>query len=221
MVSAEHLYTNRITVSAPWAHSGLLEIACELKVSNDLQLMRLAASEKLASKIQQRKDPAEDLKQMTHYRDTDDSLIEEGVTQAVADVLQGGVIILPSRYTFKGAAGDLDGLVAGRYKDQQVVVLAEAKHNRKLIGRRPWMSTFKPTSTGKSCRHLWLRSLKKVTVQVMKQCRCMICWQAQSCWALAAPNLSEETVSKHFADVHGGWFYEVNTSGRFVAKPPS
>lgn len=131
MVSAEHLYTNRITVSAPWAHSGLLEIACELKVSNDLQLMRLAASEKLASKIQQRKDPAEDLKQMTHYRDTDDSLIEEGVTQAVADVLQGGVIILSSRYTFKGAAGDLDGLVAGRYKDQQVVVLAEAKHNMK------------------------------------------------------------------------------------------
>ena len=127
---AEQLYGNRVSVSAPWANPcNISELARELKVSNDTQQKQLAASQKQIAQLQQRTDPTEQLKQMKHYRDTVDQLVEECVTQAVAEELQDAEVILPTHYTFKGAAGGLDGLVAGVHQGQAVVVLVEAMHN--------------------------------------------------------------------------------------------
>ena len=79
--------------------------------------------------MEAKKDPTEQLRQMKGYRDTDDLLIEEGVVHAVAELLEDGEVIIPSRYTYQSTAGDLDGLVVGQWEGRMVVVLVEAKHN--------------------------------------------------------------------------------------------
>eukprot|EP00195_Chlamydomonas_chlamydogama_P003805 CAMPEP_0202919708 /NCGR_PEP_ID=MMETSP1392-20130828/76475_1 /ASSEMBLY_ACC=CAM_ASM_000868 /TAXON_ID=225041 /ORGANISM="Chlamydomonas chlamydogama, Strain SAG 11-48b" /LENGTH=335 /DNA_ID=CAMNT_0049613165 /DNA_START=219 /DNA_END=1226 /DNA_ORIENTATION=- len=80
-------------------------------------------------KIQEAKDPAEQLRQMKQYKDTDDMLVEQCVTSAVAAQLTDPVIIKAMRYAYEGAVADLDGLVVGQFNDEEVVVLCEAKHN--------------------------------------------------------------------------------------------
>jgi len=80
-------------------------------------------------KIQEAKDPAEQLRQMKQYKDTDDMLVEQCVTSAVAAQLTDPVIIKAMRYVYEGAVADLDGLVVGQFNDEEVVVLCEAKHN--------------------------------------------------------------------------------------------
>ena len=64
----------------------------------------------------------------TLYTLMDDRLIE-GVTNAVKAVLTDGDIVVSNRYEYQGAAGDLGGMVVGRWRDEDVVVLVEAKHD--------------------------------------------------------------------------------------------
>lgn len=117
----------RATLASPWASSTML--AGQLKDLIAAQRKQLGVAEKRLAKLEIRKDPTEQLRQMKNYRDTDDRLIEEGVTLAVADFLQQPSVILLSRYEYQGQQGDLDGLVQGIYKEEEVIVFIQAKHN--------------------------------------------------------------------------------------------
>ena len=119
--------SERATVASPWVSSTTL--ARQLKDLTMIQQRQLAVAEKRLAKVETRKDPTEQLRQMKSCRDSDDRLIEEGVTLAVAECLQSASVILPSRYEYEGHQGDLDGLVEGTYKGEEVVVFIEAKHN--------------------------------------------------------------------------------------------
>ena len=114
----EDLLARRVYVSTPWQDS----IVARLDQANRINSQRLALLEK-------RNDPEEQLRQMKVYRGTDDQLIEECVTNAVAAALDDSTVIISSRYNYKGFMGDLDGLVIGRCRDQEVVVLVESKHS--------------------------------------------------------------------------------------------
>ena len=59
-----------------------------------------------------------------------------GVTLAVAEYLQDGSVILPSRYEYAEQPGDLDGLVQGIHNGSEVVVFVEAKHNMDSCWRK-------------------------------------------------------------------------------------
>lgn len=61
--------------------------------------------------------------------ETDHYLVEECVSSAVASALIDGYVIHPSKYEYKFANGDLDGLVIGSWGGKEVVVLCKAKHN--------------------------------------------------------------------------------------------
>lgn len=128
----------RATLDSPWASSASL-LASQL---NDLiavqpkqlgvaeaQLAKLEACKDATEQLRQIKSYCEQLRRMESYGDTDDRLIEEGVTLAVAGFLQQSSVILFSRYEFQGQQGDLDGLVWGVYKGEEVIVFIEAKHN--------------------------------------------------------------------------------------------
>jgi hypothetical protein len=104
-------------------------VANRLEASNRTQLKQLAATERRLAMMELRKDPTVELGQMKSYRDTDDRLIEEFVSQAVAAVLEDATIVHSTRYEYMGWAGDLDGMVTGTFEGKAVVVFIEAKHN--------------------------------------------------------------------------------------------
>ncbi len=87
--------------------------------------------QRLDSHIQQTERRLQRLEQrkLKQYKATDDLLLEEAVTSAVEVALEDGEAVVPCRYEFQGAGGDLDGMVVGRWQGDEVVVLCEAKHN--------------------------------------------------------------------------------------------
>eukprot|EP00955_Chlamydomonas_euryale_P076905 362819-Chlamydomonas_euryale.AAC.3 len=140
----QHVYNERVFVNLPW-ESGTMALSkklsentlelqksnSELQKSNSILQKMLGATEKRLRVVEllERKDPAEELAQMRAYNDTDAHLVEECVSNAVAAVLDDAVIVHPTKYIFKGRIGDLDGMVVGVWRGQEVVVLVEAKHN--------------------------------------------------------------------------------------------
>lgn len=75
-------------------------------------------------------DAAEHLRQLKAYNDTNDSVLECRITAAVFHALDNPEeIVIPTRYALKGAVGDVDGMVAGVFNKEQVIVFIEAKHN--------------------------------------------------------------------------------------------
>ncbi len=221
-VHAEDLYTNRITVSAPWAPASLLQIAHELKlsndemtISNDLQLKRFNAAEK----IPQRKESFAKLKQMRQGRDTDDRLIEEGVTQAIADALQDADVILPSRYIYKSIVGDLDGLVAGRYKDQLVVVLIEAKNNMDALWKKAMAQLHQAKHHWEHLASCVPEELDESDLADYEAMHMNDLRNYEVMFGFGGLKFSNEVVNKHFADFHTGWFYvQANSSGQFAVQ---
>ncbi|KAK9839051.1 hypothetical protein WJX74_008490 [Apatococcus lobatus] len=190
--------------------------------SNDLQLKQLAAAEKQVSETQQCKDPPEELKQVGQCSSTDDRRIEECVTQAIASVLQNGVIILPSRYIFKSAAGDLDGLLAGHFKNKPVIVLVEAKHNMDTLWKKAKDQLFQAkhhcerlaSSVAEELDESDLADYKAMQMNNLRDNRVM--------FGFGGLNFSKEIVNKHLANIQIGCFYvQANTSGRFVTKTVS
>ena len=71
------MYNQRVIVNLPWEKNGVLALSNklsadidQLKQLNITQARQLAATEKRLSKMEQRKDPAEQLRQLKCYRDT-------------------------------------------------------------------------------------------------------------------------------------------------------
>eukprot|EP00955_Chlamydomonas_euryale_P117108 366455-Chlamydomonas_euryale.AAC.2 len=136
-LDVQHVYNKRVFVNLLW-ESGTLALSkqlseniFELQKSNSILQKMLGATEKrlCAVELLRRKDPSEELARMRAYKDTDAHLVEECVSSAVAAVLDDAVIVHATEYIFKGWIGDLDGMVVGGWRGQEVVVLVEAKHN--------------------------------------------------------------------------------------------
>jgi hypothetical protein len=76
-----------------------------------------------------RKDPSERLKQMLSSINTDPELVEEAVSHAVSKILDSPIILHRTHYEYKTHSGDVDGVVIGKYLDEDIIVFCEAKHN--------------------------------------------------------------------------------------------
>ena len=121
----DSLWEYQLFVDRPWQNPCtriLREIAARLRRTNDIQEERFRKEE-------QRRDPAEKLKQIKFYRDTHDHLVEECVSSAVAASIDDAEAVHPTKYEFQGIGGELDGMVAGRWQGKQVVVLVAAKYD--------------------------------------------------------------------------------------------
>ena len=111
----EDLLGQRVFVSTPW--EGL--VIARLEEANRLSLKRLTQLEK-------RKDPEEQLRQMKAYRDTDDRLIEECVTNAVAAALDDWIYEGGAGHHDVGSRADCGGAYHG---DLRILILTrEFKH---------------------------------------------------------------------------------------------
>lgn len=122
------MYKERLFVNLPW-ESGMLTLSNKLSLTIDelkqlnitqeqrlsTEAKQLAATEQRLSKMELRKDPAEQLRQLKCYRDTDDRLVEECVSSSVAAKINDGDVVHAMRYEFQGTGGDLDGMVVGRW----------------------------------------------------------------------------------------------------------
>eukprot|EP01035_Chromulina_nebulosa_P020572 gene20572-26678_t len=74
------------------------------------------------------KTPYEALKNMKVYVDID-SLVEELVTDSVASKLLNPKILHRTGYSFESWTGGIDGVVIGKYINQDVIVFCESKHD--------------------------------------------------------------------------------------------
>ena len=71
---------------------------------------------------------AEFRKSINGYIATEAGLLEKYVVKAVANAMKDALILSYS-YNFDNEVGELDGLVAGTWNGEEVIVFVEAKHN--------------------------------------------------------------------------------------------
>lgn len=219
----------RATLASLWASSAML--ASQLKDLIAVQQKQLEVAENRLAKLEVQKDPTqqlrqmkryrEQLRQMESYRDMDDRLIEEGVTLAVADFLQQASLILPSRYEYQGQQGDLDGLVRGTYKGEDVLVVVEAKHNMDSNWR-------KAKSELLNADQYWQELLSAdiqdpgtditIVADHMELCVDENC-NRKTMFAFGGVEFSEALAMNKFQELHQQCLYVVtSTHGNFVAK---
>lgn len=63
-------------------------------------------------------------------------IFEECITQSVIDLLDAGEALKVGKYEFEALPGDVDGVVIGRYKDEDVIVFVQAKNDMKTQRNR-------------------------------------------------------------------------------------
>lgn len=165
------------------------------------------------------RDPSDQLRQLKAYKDTDDRLIEEAVSYAVAGQLEGGAVVFANSYEYQGELGDLDGLVVGKWQGQDVVVLLEAKHNmdssfsmakKELFnGLKYWESLAKldsPDDLEDAEREDW----EAMHVGEYRERKVMLAW--------GGCKFSDHTVQQHFK-IREPWFRVVpDMKGKFAAS---
>jgi hypothetical protein len=214
---AAPLFNQRVFVNLPW-ESGLTALTKELQKSNLTQAKQLSISEKRLAKIETRKDPSEQLSQLKHYRDTDDRLVEEGVTSAVFDLLEGSFFI-SHRYVFQNETGDLDGMVAGKWKEEDVLVLCEAKHNMdtsyakaksELVTAKAYIERLRKVRIDEDSDDALVADYKALHVEEFAERKIL--------FAFGGSRFSADVITKRFHDVDNPWFRVVaNASGKFTA----
>lgn len=161
-------------------------------------------------------DPSDMLKQIKAYQDIDGELLERNVNAAVAAALDDGEVIIPFRYGFQGEGGDLDGLVAGSWRGEKVIVFVEAKHNMDSCyrGAKQQLFTalaywerlvkmqqegaFEPGSQGE--RPSEGETADWRALQVSQHCH------RSACFAFGACKFSDPVAQKQFAGLRKPWF---------------
>jgi hypothetical protein len=202
-------YGERVAVNQPWEYS----LGKILAGTNT----RLAALE--ATKTNK-----EELAQMRSYRDTDDLLIEQWVTHAVAEFLDQGQVVHPCRYVYKGTGGDLDGLVVGRWLGKDVVVLVEAKHNMDTVVKRAQSELFASEKYWKELAGLSrddLAAADSATVEDYTALRVSEYKQRSVVFAFGGCKFTDEAAGK-FKFIKTPWLRVTpNLKGKFVAMMAS
>ena len=165
-------------------------------------------------------DPAEQLRQLKSYRNTDDRLVEECVSDAVAAALDDVVVIHSTRYVFQGKSGDLDGMVVGSLHGKDVVVLVEAKHNMDSCATKAKSELFDAGAYWAELVQLAPDSDTDESV-----CADFIHLQVERykqhsiMFAFGGSKFSAETVVKSFEKIATPWFRVVaNSAGKFTAE---
>ncbi|KAG5179222.1 hypothetical protein JKP88DRAFT_167863, partial [Tribonema minus] len=215
---ADQLYGQGVLVDSPWHNTGLLEVAEQLKISNMKQQQALAASERRLKEVEKRKDPTEQLRQMK----SDDILVEECVSDAVAQQLHDPTIVIFSRYVYEGKGGDLDGLVCGMYKGKPTVVLVEAMHNMDTHWRKAQDELCCSVQYWEELRALDLDTADKSLLLDYTALRIDECKGHNVMLAFGSLEFSDSTAEEWFNGMMLPWFHVVaNSAGKFVASEVS
>lgn len=163
------------------------------------------------------RDPSEQLRQLKAYKDTDDRLIEEAVTYAVADRV-GGTVVLATRYEYQGEGGDLDGLVVGSWQGQDVVVLVEAKHNMDSSFTKAKKELFASQKYWESLSTRGFDELEDAEKADWEAMHVGEYGARKVVLAWGGSKFSEDTVKKHFK-ICMPWFQVVpDMKGKFAAS---
>ena len=148
---------------------------------------------------------------------------EEKVARAVAELLEDGEVIRTC-YEFQSAVGELDGLVVGRWRGRDVVVLVKATRDMNRWGRKAW------SELCASVKH-W-SSLKESSSQERdsdetlradyQALRVAECGERDVVLALGCETFSESVFTRYFEfgfDMKTPWIYVAADSARnFTAR---
>jgi hypothetical protein len=209
------VFGGQVVVNSPWIDHSLRAFAWAQRRANNLMEKRL-------EKQEAKKDISKQLKQMQGYSDTDDRLVEEGVAHAVAELLEDGQAIFGTRYPYKSAVGELDGLVVGRHDGRDVVVLVGAKHNMDTQARKAQSELFASVAHWE-----WLKRLsaeeRESDESVLADYQALhLAEYGERAVVLAfgGSKFSESVVKKQF-NLQVPWIYVVaNSVGKFKAQTP-
>jgi hypothetical protein len=196
----------------PWTDQSLMAFASEQRRANNLMEKRLEKQEAKKNQMQG-----------YYYRETDDRIVEEGVAHAVAELLEDGHVIFGTRYPYRSAVGDLDGLVVGRYDGRDVVVLVEAKHNMDTQAKKAKSELFASVKHWESLKRLRAEERESDETVFADYQALHLAEYGERAVVLAfgGSRFSESTVEKQFINLQMPWIYVVaNGVGKFKAQTP-
>lgn len=147
----------------------------------------------------------------------DSDTLECQVAYAVKDVLESGEIVIPSHYDYAAHPSGLDGMVAGVWKGEKVVVFIKTNHNLKTSltkARCELMSTLQYWNeliTSQGYSRVFKDDYK--TMEVENYCMC------KPMFALGGVIVPEKTsIPEVFSKIYPTFLISPNASGALVAE---
>lgn len=153
-------------------------------------------------------------KHIKNYIAAESDLLERCVVKALVDMMDDAEII-QNNYDYESYSGDLDGLVVGKWKNREVIVFCEAKHNMNTSWKKASTQLF---DSLKYWEQLTVTNIEEDSIfaEDYKELHVKEHGHRVPMFAFGCVMLSSETKEKLKSDIHTPCFFVTpNTEGVF------